>query len=584
MYDYFSISSDRMILPPAVESAARRAFQADGGRPVFTYLANVMEKAPGDGGGGRRPVPYSMVTAIDPSPDFRLSSLDSTPIGPLADDEIILTDWAATEMGVEPGDRVQLRYFEPETTAGQTLETDVVLTVKAIARLTPPDEPYLPARRWRFTDPPTIANDADLTPEVRGVTDQRSIDTWEVPFTIDYSLIESADDDYWEHYATTPKAYVSLATGGRLWGSRFGQSTSYRVPAGNFTAEEIERRLLGQLAEDRATLGLEFTPIKRRQLAASAGNTPFDVLFLLLSFFVIASALLLVSLLFRLGFERCAGEAGLVLAVGWSTGRLRRLLVSEGAGVAVVGSALGIVLGLAYSLLMLAGLRSPAWWLGAVTTPFLEFHYTPRSLLWGYGSGVVVSLGTIGWSVFQTRRVSARIAVGPGRRCAGVGPARSRRPVVVASAFFLLALGLTVWAVFLSGQAQATVFVGAGALILCALLTAVWHALRSGSAWLSSVTGRFPIWKLAVRSAARHPSRSVLTIGLIATASFLIVAMSAFQLRPDGSGTGGFTLAAELSQPIFADLSALEGREELLGGAAAPGRDHDPHPARPTGR
>ena len=73
---------------------------------------------------------------------------------------------------------------------------------------------------------------------------------------------------------------------------------------------------MDQLAEDRATLGLEFAPIKRRQLAASDGNTPFDILFLLLSGFIIAAALLLVGLLFRLGFEQRAGQAGLLLAVG----------------------------------------------------------------------------------------------------------------------------------------------------------------------------------------------------------------------------------------------------------------------------
>ncbi len=59
-----------------------------------------------------------------------------------------------------------------------------------------------------------------------------------------------------------------------------------------------------------------------------------------------------------------------------------------------------------------------------------------------------------------------------------------------------------------------------------------------------------------------------MTIGLIATASFLIVAMSAFRLTPTESGTGGFDLMATLSQPIFADLNRAEGRDELLGDQA----------------
>jgi hypothetical protein len=69
---------------------------------------------------------------------------------------------------------------------------------------------------------------------------------------------------------------------------------------------------------------------------------------------------------------------------------------------------------------------------------------------------------------------------------------------------------------------------------------------------------------LAVRNAARHPGRSVLTIGLVAAAIFLIVAVSAFRLStPDDStdresGTGGFTLVAESDQPIYQDLAAPE--------------------------
>jgi hypothetical protein len=75
--------------------------------------------------------------------------------------------------------------------------------------------------------------------------------------------------------------------------------------------------------------------------------------------------------------------------------------------------------------------------------------------------------------------------------------------------------------------------------------------------------------RLAVRSAARNPGRSTLTIALIATASFLIVAMSAFQLQPTETGTGGFTLVGESSQPIYSDLNSESGRSEQLGDRAA---------------
>ncbi len=86
------------------------------------------------------------------------------------------------------------------------------MKVTAITPLTPPSAPYLPSRQLQFAERPTVANDPGLTPEVEGITDQKSIDDWEVPFTIDYTLIRPADDKYWEDYGTTPKAFVSLAS------------------------------------------------------------------------------------------------------------------------------------------------------------------------------------------------------------------------------------------------------------------------------------------------------------------------------------------------------------------------------------
>ena len=52
-------------------------------------------------------------------------------------------------------------------------------------------------------------------------------------------------------------------------------------------------------------------------LAASGGGTDFGMLFLAFSFFLIAAALLLVGLLFRLNLERRAREVGLLLAAGY---------------------------------------------------------------------------------------------------------------------------------------------------------------------------------------------------------------------------------------------------------------------------
>ena len=116
--------------------------------------------------------------------------------------------------------------------------------------------------------------------------------------------MHSEDDEYWKNHRTTPKAFISLAAGKSLWSSRFGALTSVRIPVpatlpvgGEEETQfvrRLEEKLADQLARDKAALGLQFMPLKRRQLEASRGATPFDVLFLALSFFVITAALMLV--------------------------------------------------------------------------------------------------------------------------------------------------------------------------------------------------------------------------------------------------------------------------------------------------
>src|SRR6185312_8338532 len=44
IYDYFSLSSERMLIDPAAERVITRALNRTGAQPVLTYLANNIEK------------------------------------------------------------------------------------------------------------------------------------------------------------------------------------------------------------------------------------------------------------------------------------------------------------------------------------------------------------------------------------------------------------------------------------------------------------------------------------------------------------------------------------------------------------
>jgi ABC-type antimicrobial peptide transport system permease subunit len=570
IYDYFSVSSDRMLLDSADSSVVLKAFEHDGPQEVFTYLANRIEKVTGDGAANgdetkSRRIPYSTITALGIAHGGSFSEELYQQFW-LPEDEIILTSWAADDLKAQVGDRIRVIYFEPETTHGEPREKSVEFRLKAIAPLTEPKSGFTRRAPAVFDQRPTIFNDPDLTPEVKGITDQASISDWDAPFPFDYKLIRSQDDTYWENHRTTPKAYISMAKAQQLWSSRFGSVTNIRIPAHEgFTKESVEQRILDEAERQGQRFGLDFIPVKQQGLAAASGTTPFDVLFLLLSMFIIAAAIVLVWLLFRLGVEQRAAEIGLLLALGWTRPKVRNLLVLEGTIVAACGALIGAIGGVGYAWLMLVGLRT--WWVGAIATPFLTLYVTPRSLLIGFFLGVVVSVLTTWFALGKVKRAVVRTLLNGEIRTSdnrnGSRGAASKWIQLLAVVLFVAAIILVLLAAQLGGEMQAVALLGAGAALLVALVLLVIAQFQSAGRRIA-LLGNPALVRLAVRNAARHVGRSAATIALVASAAFLIVAVSAFRASPTTQGIGGFDLLAESSQPIYEDLNAAGGREKLL--------------------
>lgn len=558
----WQLEGDHMLLEPAVEQAALRAYAEFDPQPVLTYLANTL--AAGD-----RQIPYSTITALDPRTQpplgpFRAATGET--IDRIGDGEILLNRWAAEDLGVEPGAMIMVRYFLPESTHGQAVETEIRLRLAAIVAME------------------GAADDPDFTPALKGVTDQLSIADWDPPFPFDAARIRSADEQYWDEHKAAPKAFVSLATGRKLWSSRFGEATSVRfdVADPNATAESLAARL----RLDPESLGFTFRPVKRLSLAASAGTTGFSGLFLGFSAFLIVAALALVLLLFRLAIDQRASQIGTLAALGWSSARVRRALSGEGLVVALAGAIGGTIVGVAYAWLLLVGLRT--WWVAAISTPFVELKVGPASLIVGLLSGCAAGFAAILWALWRMRNVEARRLLSgeteqPGKPERQPG-GRSRwlvlqRGDVVAYVDFrdqgawagLALLSASVLAIagwFLEGEAQAGTFFGSGALVLVGSLSLLNKRLRLPSGRGLESARSLPLLNLASRNAGRNPLRSTLTIGLVAAAAFLLIAISAFRLEPPqpgvrSSGSGGFALIAESDQPIYEDLQPIA---EQLGG------------------
>src|SRR5262245_5017424 len=339
------------------------------------------------------------------------------------------------------------------------------------------------------------------------------------------------------------------------------------------TRDALEKQLRAAL--DPIQMGLAVRPVKEQSLQASRGATDFGEYFTYFSFFLVASALLLTGLFFKLGVEQRLREVGLLRAIGFSTKHVRLLFLREGLALAALGAGVGLIGAVAYGALMMFGLRT--WWVGAVGTTLLELRVTPLSLLIGASSGIVTALACVWWTLRSLRESSPRSLLAGsvedrGSRIASLRARRSSvldpRSSILVFTFGALGIALLI-AAALKAIGQAGGFFGAGTSLLVAILF-FWSArLRSDKKRTIQGQGAWPIARMGFRCATTRPGRSVLCIALVASATFIIVSVDAF--RRDGraealdrkSGNGGYPLMAESLLPVIHDPNSQQGREEL---------------------
>lgn len=567
-----SVETEGTLIGKPLAERVRGAADALGLRTrfLFTYLANTLRK-------GGRQIPYSLVTALD-FPSFGLPQ--ATPGGELP--PLALNRWAARDLEARPGDLLELEYY-------LWAEQGRLLTRSSRFRLSqvvPMEGPLA---------------DRELAPAYPGITESRTLVDWDPPFPMELGRIRPRDEDYWEEFRTTPKAFIPLKVGQELWRSRHGQLSSIRVypPAEAPTVErealqDLRSRLESELKRtaDPGQFGFSLRAVGDRAEQASRGVTDFGQYFVYFSFFLVVSALLLTSLFFKLGLEQRVQEIGLLRALGFDPAGIRRLFLREGALLAGLGTLLGLAGALGYTALIMLGLRT--WWVDAVGTTQLRLHVSGFSLLAGGLGGILTALICIAWSLRRMVSISPRSLLtgawlyqeaGPAAASAASGkkggqsgslaqrrrsrsrprgPGRSRTALLLAAAavgFLLASLA--------GGLSQELGFFASGALCLLALLA--WQSgwLRRRRRPILQPQGGWAVSRLGFRNATVRPGRSLLCIALIASATFIIVTVEAFR-RTDRSGpgyrqsgTGGFSLVAESLLPIQDDLDSPSGRESL---------------------
>jgi ABC-type antimicrobial peptide transport system permease subunit len=469
----------------------------------------------------------------------------------MKDDEIVVSQWLADDLHVKPGDAIAMSYFLPESGA-KLEEATNTLRVRSIVPMEMP---------WA---------DRTLMPDFPGIEKAESTRDWDAGFPLTYR-VRDKDEEYWKQHRGTPKAFITLAAGQKMWANRFGNLTAIRFPVpSNTTPDEyraaLEKRILTNLTPEQ--LGLRFEPVREQALKAAEESQDFGGLFLGFSFFVIVAALLLMALLFSLGLEQRAPEIGTLLALGFTPKQVRKLLLREALVLSLIGGVVGALGGLAYAKGMLHGLTTI--WRDAVGATALGFHFTGQTLVLGIFASTFVSVLTIWLSLRKfVKRPARELLVGE----VGVAESAARsRGVLIGVSSLICAVGAVGWAFWSGETSNAESFFSAGSLVLVA-------GVAFGSAWLVRLTGSraikqaqpacngFSSCTLAVRGCARRRKRSLATVAMLASGSFLIASIGVFRLDANRdattktSGTGGFALIGETTMPVVQDLNAQSGRD-----------------------
>ncbi|MDF1657821.1 MAG: FtsX-like permease family protein [Verrucomicrobiales bacterium] len=517
--------SSRVFFDEAIVTALQEV--AEVSSPVLTYLATDIQS-------GEKATPYSMVAAVGP----KLNDIVGSEIG---DNEIVLSEWIAEDLGAKSGDEVTLVYnvVGPGRNLVEQSRTFKVGAISAIGE-----------KGWSDT----------WTPAFPGIFDVDDLDDWEPGIPIDRDRIREKDDEFWDDYRATPKAFVNLKAGREMWANRFGNATAVRFELKD-KASPISDQLRPHL--DLTTLGITIRDLPAEAEAAVSSSFDFGALFASMSFFLIVAALVLTGLVFVFGIEQRASQIGLLLAVGLTRKAVRRLFTTEALILSVFGAAIGLLGGYLYTRLALYGM-SGVWQEAAAGIEFV-YHLNPATLLAAFSGTVIVALVVV-W--FASRRASA---VQPSQLISGSEDLELSSNSKGKWDWISLALGLLGGlACLFSPKVPGTIaeqgmFFGAGFLMTVAGVAFCSILIRG---FLKPSEVLRSLGALGRQHTVRRRGRSLAVIGLMAAGVFMVTAINSFRLDGErgadrrDSGTGGFAFVGESTLPIYEDLNSEAGREK----------------------
>lgn len=539
------LESERIFIDPGVGKAA---LAIPGAAGSLTWLVDSISHED-----SRSPssTPYSFVTAVAPSP---VPGMSPIPEG-MGDDEIILNSWAARETGAGKGDRVTLEY-SVLTDGNAFAKRSRTFTVAAAVPMT------------------AIEGERALVPRFPGLTDVDSCRDWDIGMPLDEKkLADEANEDYWRRYRQTPKAFVTLAAGQEMWSNRWGNLTAVRYPS---TPEGTPPGVtLTDIAAGPEAAGYVLLPLSLNAAAAVADSLDFGGLFLGMSFFLIAAALVLTGMLHSFSVQQRTEECGTLLALGFSPRRVALLLFAEGLAVTLAGAGVGSFLGTVYTRSLLFGLGR--FWQEAVAGAAISYHGEPATIAAGAAAAFFCSALAVLLTLRSLGKMEVRELLAPGPSPVAEGGPSS----AAAKAGVAVALGgsagaglLLLYASLAGRESQAPFFFAAGALLLLSFLAGLLVLFNRLD---RPVHEPLSLFLFSLKNTVRRRWRSLGVAGTFACGCFIIVSVASMSPDPaDGSGrswsgTGGFTHFGESVLPVLSRDVNGEVKKRASGGTDLPG-------------
>ncbi|MDB4463975.1 ABC transporter permease, partial [Akkermansiaceae bacterium] len=499
--DGVEVRSDRVFMEPRIEEKIEEKID---GEPVLTYLINTLATEEGE-------TPYSMVTAVSGKSAMFL------PMQP-GEGEVVINDWLAKDLRVQVDDELTMDYFVVES-GSKLVEKRGVFTVKAIVKMEGPAAD----KRWM--------------PDFPGVADVESARDWEPGLPLDLTRIRDKDDEYWEEFKGTPKAFVSHQTGEELWANRWGKVTGMRVPGGQ--VDEVTKSVREILEPSLA--GMEVMDFSEQAKEAAKSPVDFAILFLAMSFFLIIAAIALVTMLFRFNVEQRAEEGALLSAVGIPVKKISNWRMGEAFFVVLAGAIVGTLLAVIFCTIVLKVISS-IWGDGTAFDLHLSGWTIAKGLLW------IVELTLI--SVWLTNRKQVRQSAS--LRLNSGAEEEVGKSSKWATGFLVFGLLVVAGGIVMSYSAAAQ---GAFFLVGFGVLVSGLAVFRKRLSRIGFL-GEFSSVGMAKVNLARRASRSLTVVGVLAAGVFLVLSVASF--RKNGgenwedktSGAGGFAWWVETTSSV----------------------------------